>query len=121
MPRRPPAPPPCLEACTCCVRPPDALTQSLDELDFARSAAAAASTGHTERLAALLRADPARAAAAGPGGYTPLHYAARGGHASAVQLLLSAGAAVDARTAEGGATPLHRAATAGAVEVVALL
>jgi ankyrin repeat protein len=117
MPRRPPA---CLEECTCCERP-SALAQSLDELDFARSAGAAASAGDVDRLASLLRANPARALAPGPGGYTPLHYASRGGHAAAVRLLLASGAAVDARTTEGGATALHRAATAGSAEVVALL
>ena len=114
-------PPPCLDdACACCARP-SALAQSLDELEFARSAGAAASVGDAARLASLLAANPARAAEAGPGGHTPLLYASRGGHAPCVRLLLGVGAPVDATTTEGRATALHRAATAGSGECVRLL
>lgn len=108
-------------ACACCARP-TALAQSLDELDFARSAGAAASVGDVARLARLLALKPGRAVESSTGGgHTPLHYACRGGHAACVRLLLQHGADVDVVTTEGRATPLHRAATAGSGECVALL
>ena len=125
--------------------------QTLDELDFLRSACAAAQRGQAEQLRALLTRRGASVAlgggAVGGRGYTPLHYAAREGRLECAQILLDAGAcrasarpgrrvcsqllsafvahttgaAVDARTAAGGATALHRAAFTGRVDVVALL
>ena len=91
------------------------LEQSLDELDFARSACAAATNNNLSRLKHLIerRPDSVNEAA---GGYVPLHFAARGGHLDAVCLLLEARALVDATT-PGGATSLHRAAVAGHASV----
>eukprot|EP00562_Extubocellulus_spinifer_P033633 CAMPEP_0178681636 /NCGR_PEP_ID=MMETSP0699-20121125/1342_1 /TAXON_ID=265572 /ORGANISM="Extubocellulus spinifer, Strain CCMP396" /LENGTH=426 /DNA_ID=CAMNT_0020326109 /DNA_START=3444 /DNA_END=4725 /DNA_ORIENTATION=+ len=79
----------------------------------------------------------------GPGGMTPLHYAAQNGHAAATALLLGLGADVDGRPnvremsvsvlQEGwnyiekserawcGATPLHRASFSGAVSSMQVL
>ena len=70
----------------------------------------------------------------GPGGMTPLHYAAQNGHAAATALLLGLGADVDGRTSQErskdtekserascGATPLHRAAFSGAVSAMQVL
>lgn len=102
-----------------------AVQQTLDELEFARSACALASSGDVGRLGRLLDRDPsAVGGAAGGGGatgYTPLHYAARAGRLDAARLLLSRGAEVDARTAAGRATPLHRAAHVGCLPMVELL
>eukprot|EP00908_Phaeocystis_cordata_P001709 Transcript_11846.p2 GENE.Transcript_11846~~Transcript_11846.p2 ORF type:complete len:226 (+),score=63.67 Transcript_11846:84-680(+) len=97
--------------------------QSLEELDFARSACAAAMNGQLSKLESLLsrgrglQSDGTRADASG---YTPLHYAARNGHADCVRLLLRSCADLDAAT-NGGATALHRAAFGGHAQCVALL
>ena len=70
--------------------------QTLDELDFLRSACAAAQRGQLDKLAALLARRGAAAAlgggAVGGRGYTPLHYAAREGHLECARILLDAGA-----------------------------
>lgn len=47
------------------------------------------------------------------GGYTALHYAARGGHPQVCSLLIESGASVNKATRAGAATALHRAALAG--------
>jgi len=103
--------------------PPPA-SQSLAEVEFARSACKAAQEGDLARLGSLLARDPGAAHSDGRGGtsgYTPLHYAARGGHAACVRALLAAGADPSAATAAGGATPLHRAAYMGHAGVVRAL
>lgn len=95
----------------------------MDEMEFARSACAAAQNGNDERLRQCLERNPMcihHDGASGSSGYTPLHYAARGGHAECIGLLLRAKASVHARTS-GGATPLMRAAFAGHASVIAQL
>lgn len=111
----------CAAGCACCTRAQPA-SQSLEEVEFAKSACAMAQTGNTQKLARLLAQRPecvhsdgtsgARCAhpdakrrmleaglytkgllwRAGSSGYTPIHYAARAGHFAAVQMLLDAGA-----------------------------
>ncbi|KAL6754083.1 ankyrin repeat-containing domain protein [Haematococcus lacustris] len=102
-----------------------AVGQSLDELEFARSACAAAQAGALDKLQRILAAHPeavhSDGTATGSSGYTPLHYAARAGHEEVVRLLLNRGALVDARTHAGQATALHRAAAQGHVPVLQLL
>jgi hypothetical protein len=103
--------------------PPTGLEQSLDEMEFTRSACSAALNGDADKLRRCLDRNPSciyHDGAEGNSGYTPLHYAARGGHAECVSLLLQAGASVLART-QGGATPLMRAAFAGHTSVCAQL
>jgi ankyrin repeat protein len=102
---------------------PTGLEQSLDELEFLRSACAAAQAGDAPRLRRMLSRSTRHVETDGAGGstgYTPLHYAARSGSAECVALLLQHGARVDAQTA-GGATPLHRAAHQGHTQVCAML
>lgn len=102
---------------------PTGLEQSLAEMEFARSACAAATNGDVEKLRKSLERNPGAVfhdGAGGGSGYTPLHYAARGGHLECVTLLLQAKAPVVARTS-GGATPLMRAAFAGHAAVCAML
>ena len=122
--------------CACCARPnpaaqvmigpadgarlllgaPRPLLQGIEELDFQRSACAAAQAGDEAKLARILHKHPQAVhqdgssgaapygalgchpparhpdrSPAGASGYTPLHYAAREGHASLVRLLLAAG------------------------------
>ncbi|PNH01818.1 Ankyrin repeat domain-containing protein 39 [Tetrabaena socialis] len=112
--------------------------QSLDELEFSRSACSAAQNGDVAKLRRILQRNPQAVHGDGGSGlgvfasyepppppaggsYTPLHYAARGGRLEAVELLLSSGADVNAQTRGMGATPLHRAAMQGHASVVEAL
>ena len=102
---------------------PTGLEQSLEEMEFARSACSAAQAGDLEKLRRCLERNPAAVyhdGGNGRTGYTPLHYAARSGSTDCVSLLLRSSAPVLARTT-GGATPLMRAATAGHAAVCTLL
>ena len=101
-----------------CYKRPVAVAQSLEELDYLKSACAAAQQGNLAKLNSILDKHPhavnsdgaggeAEAlssllslsllaaaqfdATAGDSGYTPLHYAARGGHLEIAMLLLSKG------------------------------
>lgn len=105
---------------------PTGVEQSLEELEFIRSACAAAQAGDVGKLARLLSNKRLNVLHSdgttdGSTGYTPLHYAARAGQLRCVELLISHDADVNARTASGGATPLHRAAHQGHTEVAAAL
>lgn len=105
---------------------PTGLEQSIEELEFLRSACAAAAAGEEAKLARMLankrlnvtESDGTRA---GGTGYTPLHYAARSGQLGCVRLLLDNGSRVNAVTASGSATALHRAAHQGHLAVVQAL
>ena len=102
---------------------PTGLEQSLEEMEFTRSACTAAQTGELAKLQRMIERNPAAMyhdGSTGRTGYTPLHYAARGGHAECVAFLLRKGAPVEARTT-GGATPLMRAAFAGHAAISAAL
>lgn len=82
----------------------------------------AAALGAGERLAALVRADPALVHAWSPDGFTPLHLAAFFGRADAVQVLLAVGADADVASRNAMAvTPLHSAAAGGHAAIVELL
>ena len=97
--------------------------QSLEELEFTRSACAAAMKGQLDKLDQLLSRGSGLHGDGTPvdsSGYTPLHYASRSGHAECARLLLRFGAVPDAAT-NGGATALHRAAFGGHTQVVVLL
>jgi hypothetical protein len=104
---------------------PSGLEQSLEELEFLRSACAAAQAGDVGKLSRMLNNTKLNAlhsdGGAGTTGYTPLHYAARAGHLPCVELLISHKADVNATTASGYATPLHRAAHQGHTAVVRAL
>jgi hypothetical protein len=98
--------------------------QCLEEVEFMRSACAAAQRGDIDKLRDMLdrRPDIVRDdGISGDSGYTPLHYAAREGHDACVSLLLGRGANVNSATRAGGATPLHRAAFTGQERCVAML
>ncbi|KAG2454574.1 hypothetical protein HYH02_000417 [Chlamydomonas schloesseri] len=95
--------------------------QSPDELEFARSACAAAQSGDVEKLRRILSRNAGAVNDCAGGTYTPLHYAARAGKLEAVSLLLKSGADVNAQTRGMGATALHRAAAQGHMGVVEAL
>jgi hypothetical protein len=78
--------------CNCCAPAP--ASQSLDEVAFSRSAAAAAQRGDYFKVKTLVERNPAQLHCdghQGASGYTPLHYASRENHADVVSLLLSLG------------------------------
>lgn len=80
-------------SCQCAIHGAPA-SQTLDELDFLKSACSAAQTGNLERLDKLTAKNSAALfmdGAGGSSGYTPLHYAARAGQDQAVALLLLRG------------------------------
>lgn len=100
--------------CNCGCRP-SAVQQSLAEVDFMRSACAAAKAGDCDRLAQILFRRPDSIhddgvsgqgfcsklliirtwnLSTGNSGYTPLHYASRAGRLNAVVLLLRRGCTV---------------------------
>ncbi|GLC46803.1 hypothetical protein PLESTM_001928000 [Pleodorina starrii] len=107
------------DACNCALTA-TGTEQSIDEMEFSRSACAAAQDGNVAKLRRILQRNPAavNGDSASGGSYTPLHYAARGGHLEAVELLLKSGANPNAATRGMGATPLHRAALQGHTHVV---
>ncbi|KAL3148170.1 hypothetical protein ABBQ38_014450 [Trebouxia sp. C0009 RCD-2024] len=99
-----------------CYKRPVAIAQSLEELDYLKSACAAAQQGNLAKLSSILDRHPhavntdgtegkmqslsslathckesCRPHSTGGSGYTPLHYAARGGHLDVAKLLLSKG------------------------------
>ncbi|KAK3240044.1 hypothetical protein CYMTET_50081 [Cymbomonas tetramitiformis] len=98
--------------------------QSLEEMDFLRSACSAAQKGMSSKLEAMLKRRPDLVKSDGGdnrSGYTPLHYASREGHLDCVKLLLDTGADVNGTTKAGNATSLQRAAYTGKTEVVRFL
>lgn len=104
----------------CCCSRRWGLGETLEELDFHKSLAAAAQSNDVRRMQELMRRG-SPVDGDDPSGYTPLHYAARNGHLDACLLLLENGAQVDKCTRAGKATSLHRAAYAGHIEVVTAL
>ena len=97
-----------------CYKRPVAVAQSLEELEYLKSACAAAQQGNLAKLSSILDKHPHAVNSdgaegkletlssfcqrqviltptAGGSGYTPLHYAARGGHLEVAKLLLSKG------------------------------
>lgn len=98
--------------------------QSLEEVEFMRSACAAAQRGKTAELERMLLRRPFLVDCDGvnnQSGYTPLHYASREGHIDVALLLLRHEANVNSKTKAGKATPLHRAAFTGQAELIRLL
>ena len=120
--------------CECYRASPQAI-QSMEELDYLRSACAAAQVfkcywvevilhkhpealqddGHRGRRAELsvgsagMPADRFTCWPSGSTGYSPLHYAARGGHGAAVDLLLRQGEGLRSHTSSawGGCSSRH--------------
>jgi ankyrin repeat protein len=80
----------------------------------------AATAGATEKLKALLKADPAQVKGKNNAGYTPLLLATRVGSAASTQALLDAGAEVDI-TDKDRWTSLHYAAWLGHDDVAKVL
>jgi ankyrin repeat protein len=96
----------------------DALLATGVELDVFEAAA----LGADQRLAEIVRADPAVVGSWSPDGFTPLHLAAFFGHTDAVRSLLAAGAEGDVASRNAMAvTPLHSAAAGGHAAIVELL
>jgi ankyrin repeat protein len=87
--------------------------------------------GRTDRLAALVKADPTQLTIRNEGGYSPLHVAAKEGNVRAARALIDAGAEVDMpderravdtdKVVSFAETPLHVAVAAGRTEVARLL
>ncbi|KAK3828692.1 MAG: ankyrin repeat-containing domain protein [Benniella sp.] len=109
-----------------CNHTPSSVSESLDELDFARSIHAACINNNIARVQAILSKDSSRrgvspATSLDSAGYTALHYASRAGNKEICTLLLNAGAEVDAKTPELGTTPLMRAVHQNHLVVARLL
>jgi ankyrin repeat protein len=82
----------------------------------------AAALGRTERLRAIVEADPALLERTSPDGFRPLALAAFFGHEAGVRLLLELGAEIDARgTGEIRTTALQAAAAADETAIARLL
>ena len=99
----------------------EAIAAALPELDVFEAAA----LGRSDRVRALLEADPSLARAVSPDGFTALHYPAFFGRGDAVEVsraLLAAGADVNARSANDfSVLPLHSAVAGGHGAVAGLL
>ena len=96
----------------------DMLLAADPELDLFTAAA----LGRTERVAALLAADPAQVGAVAGDGFTPLHLAAFFAAPETVLCLLERGAAIECVSRNALAVrPLHAAAAGGSPAVVELL
>jgi ankyrin repeat protein len=80
----------------------------------------AAGLGKADRVTALLKVEPTLTGAAGWGGNTALHFAARNNHVTVAKELLAQGADIEVND-EAGMTPLGLAAEQGHREVVQLL
>lgn len=82
----------------------------------------AAAAGKTDRVRALIQANPALAHEYSPDGFTPLHLAAFFGRDAIVDELLARGAPVHAasrnRTFARGVRPIHSAAARGRASIV---
>jgi ankyrin repeat protein len=79
----------------------------------------ASALGRVDRIAALLREDPARVSAYSPDGFYPLGLAAFFGHLEAVRALLAAGADVHAVARNAfKVQPIHAAAASKNLDIV---
>lgn len=108
-------------SCGCALRP-QPLQQSLDELEFERSACKAALDGDVARLQKLEQNRPHLLdEASGGAGLVPLHYASRAGKKDAALFLLSRAPWRAFCLSNGGATPLHKAAACGHDQIVDML
>jgi hypothetical protein len=108
-------------SCGCALRP-QPLQQSLDELEFERSACKAALDGDVARLQKLEQTRPHLLdEASGGAGLVPLHYACRAGKNDAAFFLLSRAPWRAFCLSNGGATPLHKAAACGHEPILLML
>jgi len=90
------------------------------QADSAELILGAAKAGETDRVVALLEANPELVNVRDGEGKTPLHHAVLGGHPGVAELLLDRGADISAVDA-WNYTPLHHAAYQGDAPLVALL
>lgn len=102
--------------------------QSMEQIEFDKSACAAALRGDLDTLQRILEKRPRQLESDGKGdvqgmesGYSPLIYASRGGYVDVVEYLLKAGANPNKKTVGMESTALHRAAGQGHPEVVRTL
>ncbi|KAJ3325068.1 hypothetical protein HDU76_013251 [Blyttiomyces sp. JEL0837] len=107
---------------TCgCSKTSTPYTESLDEMDFARSLHGVAYSGDIQKVAKYLSKSNINVNELDNAGYTPLHYAARQGKLEICKLLIQHGADVNIVTKGLNTTALYRACMGGHIGVVKYL
>ena len=112
--------------CACYLHASSSYDQSLEEVQFQKSACHFAQIGNVGKLKQLLEKDFERWTNSRDtelSGLTPLHYASRNGRTECVKMLLEKKykCDVNARTKSGNATALMRASAVGEEEIVDML
>ena len=112
--------------CACYLHASSSYDQSLEEVQFQKSACHFAQIGNVGKLKQLLEKDFeswTNSRDTELSGLTPLHYASRNGRTECVKMLLEKKykCDVNARTKSGNATALMRASAVGEEEIVDML